>query len=296
MVLRDFLLLLVICAIWAMNVVTSKWVVGPMEVPPLFYAMLRSAVIAVALVPWLLPMPRPRWRILAVGVLMGSGGFALFFVGLKTATPSAASVVSQLGVPMTTALSVFMLGEQIGWRRGAGIALAVCGVMMVMWDPRGLDISTGLLFVAGGSFCGALGTVLMKRLEGVRPLRYQAWVGFSSVILLAAMTGAFESGQVTSSVEAGWPLVGLVLFSGLVVSVFGHSAYYGLMQRYEANLIAPLTLISPLMAIGLGIWITNDHFDMRMAFGAALALLGVLIIAIRPSFSLPKSILFRNRV
>ena len=72
MSLRDFLLFLVICAVWALNVVTSKWVVGPMGVPPLFYAMLRSAVIAVALVPWLLPMPRPRWRILAVGVLMGA--------------------------------------------------------------------------------------------------------------------------------------------------------------------------------------------------------------------------------
>ena len=171
-------------------------------------------------------------------------------------------------MPMTTALSVLMLGEQIGWRRGLGIALAVSGVMMVMWDPGGLDISTGLLFVAGGAFCGALGTVLMKRLEGVRPLRYQAWVGFSSVILLAAMTAAFEFGQLTSSIEAGWPFVALVLFSGLVVSVFGHSAYYGLVQRYEANLIAPLTLISPLMAIGLGIWLTNDHFDMRMAFGS----------------------------
>jgi drug/metabolite transporter (DMT)-like permease len=241
-------------------------------------------------------MPRPRWRILAVGVLMGAGGFALVFVGLKTATPSAASIVSQLGVPMTTALSVIVLGERIGWRRGLGIGLAVGGVLLVMWDPAGVEVSTGLLFVAGGAFAGALGTVLMKRLEGVRPLRYQAWVGLSSLVVLALLTAVIEEDQFGASLAAGWPLAGLVLFSALVVSVFGHSAYYGLIQRYEANLIAPLTLMSPLMAIGLGIWLTNDPFDGRMALGAAVALTGVLIIAVRPSFSLPKAMLFRNRV
>ena len=57
-------------------------------------------------------------------------------------------------------------------------------------------------------------------------------------------------------------------------------------MRYEANLIAPLTLISPLITIALGIWLTGDYFDARMAFGAALALLGVLIIAVRPNVKL----------
>ena len=77
-----------------------------------------------------------------------------------------------------------------------------------------------------------------------------------------------------------------MLYSVLVVSVLGHTTYYGLIQRYEANLIAPLTLMSPLMTIVLGIWLTGDHFDMRMAFGAALALVGVFIIAVRPNVTL----------
>jgi O-acetylserine/cysteine efflux transporter len=295
MAFRDFALLVLICVLWGLNMVVSKWVVGPMGVPPLFYGALRSAVIALAVLPWLLPMPQPRWRILVVGVLMGAGGFALIFVGLESASPSAAAVVGQLGVPMTTLLSVIVLGERIRWRRGLGIALAVFGVVLVMWDPQGVDVSTGLLFVAAGAFSGALGTVMMKQLEGVAPLRYQAWVGFSSLVVLAAFTAALETDQFEASMEAGWPLILMVLFSALLVSVFAHTAYYGLIHRYEANLIAPLTLMSPLMAIGFGIWLTNDHFDARMAFGTAVALTGVLIIAVRPSFSLPKAILFRNR-
>jgi drug/metabolite transporter (DMT)-like permease len=121
-------------------------------------------------------------------------------------------------------------------------------------------------------------------------------VGFTSLVVLAALSAALESGQVASAMQAGWPLVVMVLYSSLVVSVFGHSAYYGLIQRYEANLVAPLTLMSPLMAIGFGIWLTNDHFDGRMAIGSAIALLGVLIIALRPNFALPRAILFRTRV
>ena len=292
---RDFALLVLICVCWGLNMVVSKWVVGPMEVPPLFYGALRSGAIALAVAPWLLPMPKPWWRILLVGVLMGAGGFALMFVGLQTASPSAAAVVTQLGVPMTTLLSVLLLGERIRWRRGLGIALAVAGVLLVMWDPRGLDISVGLLFVAAGAFSGALGTVLMKQLEGVRPLRYQAWVGFSSVVLLAGLSAGLETDQLPATFAAGWPLVAMVLYSALIVSVFAHTAYYGLIQRYEANLIAPLTLMSPLMAIGFGIWLTNDHFDARMALGTVIALAGVFIIAVRPSFSLPKALLFRNR-
>lgn len=292
---RDFSLFVAICMAWAFNTVIAKIVVSDLDVPPLFFGMLRSAAIAVAVLPWLLPIPRPAWRTLLVGILMGGGGFALFFVGLKSASPSAASVVSQLGVPTATLLSVLVLGEKIRWRRGLGIALTFAGAMIVMLDPAGFEASTGLIFVAASACGGAVGTILMKQMEGVRPLRLQAWVGFASAILLAPLTAIFEDGQLASAWQAGWPLVGAVLFSSLIVSVVAHTAYYGLVMRYEANLVAPLTLMGPLFTIALGIWITGDYFDGRMAFGAALALVGVFIIAVRPNVRLGTRFLFRNR-
>lgn len=293
---RDFSVFIVICIVWAFNSVIAKVVVTDMNVPPLFFAMLRSAAIALAVLPWLLPMPRPRWRIVAVGILMGGGGFALFFVGLKTASPSAASIVSQVGVPTATLLSVLVLGERIRWRRGLGIALTFAGAMIVMIDPAGFEVSTGLLFVAASACGGAVGTIMMKQMEGIRPLRFQAWVGFSSTVLLIFLTALFEDRQLASAYEAGWPLVAAVLYSSLLVSVFAHTIYYGLIIRYEANLIAPLTLISPLFTIALGIWLTGDYFDARMAFGTAMALAGVFIIAVRPNVKLGTRFLFRNRV
>ena len=293
MSLRDFGLLVLVCLVWATNNIISKIVVAHWGVPPLFYAAVRFAIVAAVTLPWLLPTPRPAWRIIVVGLLMGVGNFALLFMGFKTASPSAAAVVIQLTVPFTTLLSMLLLGEKVRWKRGLGIALTLSGAVVVMWNPHGLQLSPGLWFIVGSAFTGSLGTVMMKQIEGVKPLQFQAWVGFTAVAPLAALSALFEPGGVGLALHAGWPFVAAVVFSALVVSVLAHTAYYGLIQRHEANLIAPLTLMTPLMTIGLGVLITHDHFDIKMGIGAALALVGVLVIALRKNQVM--SLLTRSR-
>ena len=296
MSLRDFGLLVLICLAWAGSNIVSKLVVAHWGVPPLYYAAVRFALVAAITLPWLLPAPRPTWRMVLVGLLMGGGNFALLFMGLTTASPSAAAVVIQLGVPFTTVLSVLMLGERIRWRRGVGIALTLLGAVVVMWSPQGFELSPGLWLIVAAAFTGSLGAVMMKQIEGVKPLQFQAWVGFSSLWPLGLMSAVMEPGQVAAGLQAGWPFVAAVGFSALVVSVLAHTAYYGLIQRYEANLIAPLTLMTPLFTIGMGVVVTQDHFDLRMGIGAALALLGVLIIALRRNQVMPLLMSIRNRV
>lgn len=280
MILRDFLLLVAICLLWAINNVVSKVVVAQWHVPPLLYSALRFGIVLLATLPWLRPMPRPAWRIIAVGLLMGGGTFALLFMALQTVTPSEAAVVSQAGVPITTLLSIIMLGERIAWRRALGITLTLIGVLLVVWEP-GFSISSGMLLVLAGAFAGSLGAVLMKQMDEIAPLRFQAWVGLTSFVLLAPLTVALEQPQWSAAVDAGWPFVAALLFSALVVSVIAHTAYYVLIQRYEANLLAPLTLITPLATIGLGVAITGDRLDAQTVIGTAIALSGVLIVALR---------------
>ena len=288
MSLRDFGLLVLVCLIWATNNVMSKYVVGPMGVPPLFYASVRFALVTVLIFPWLFqPMPRPRWRLIVIALLMGVGNFAMLFVGLKTATPSSAAVVLQVGVPITTLLSVLVLGEKIGWRRGLGIALTFAGALAVMWDPHGFRITPGLVYVAMSALFSSIAAILMKQMEGVKPLQYQAWVGFASVWPLALLSFFIEPGQVAAGLAAGWPFVAAVVFSAVVVSIGSHSLYYVLVRRYEANLISPLTLMTPLGTIAGGVIFMHDPFDLQMAFGAAAALAGVLVIALRRNQVMP---------
>lgn len=295
MSLRDFGLLALVCLIWATNNIVSKFAVSHLGAPPLLYAALRFGVVALATLPWLLPMPRPRWRLLVVALLMGGGNFALLFIGLKTSTPSATAVVGQLGVPITTLLSVVMLGEHVRWRRVLGIALTFVGALTVMWDPRGLTVSAGLLYVVASAIAGSLGAVMMKQIEGVKPLQFQAWVGFSSFWPLAALSALLEPGQVQAGLAAGWPFLAAVVYSGLLVSVGAHTGYYFLIGRYEANLISPLTLMTPLATIALGVATFHDPFGLRMAAGTAIALSGVLIIALRRNQVMPLLLAIRNR-
>jgi len=295
MSLRDFGLLAFVCLLWASNNIVSKYVISGLGTPPLFYAAVRFAIVAVAVSPWLFPMPRPRWRLIAVALLMGGGNFALLFLGFKTATPSAAAVVSQVGVPITTLLSMVMLGERIRWRRALGITLTLAGALTVMWDPHGFSISTGLLFVVAAAFAGSLGAVMMKQMEGVKPLQFQAWVGLASTLPLAVLSALFEPGQVQAGFEAGWRFWAATVYSGLVISVGAHTLYYALIQRYEANLISPLTLMTPLATIALGVAILGDPFGLRMAIGTAVALAGVLIIALRRNQVMPLLLAVWNR-
>lgn len=292
---RDFGLMVMVCLIWAANNVLSKYVVSGLDVPPLLYAGLRFAVVLACVFPWLFPAPRPLWRLVVVALLMGGVNFALLFVGLKSATPSSAAVVLQLGIPMSILLSMALLGERVRWRRGLGIALTFIGALTVMYDPHGFAISTGLLFVAAAAFAGSLGSVLMKQLEGVKPLQYQAWVGFTSVWPLLALSLVFEPQAAQKAVAAGWPFLAALLFSALVVSLFAHSLFYVLVQRHEANLISALTLMTPLATIALGVALMKDPFGLRMALGSAIALTGVLIIALRGNQVWPLLLALRNR-
>lgn len=280
MSLRDFLILIAICLAWALNNVVSKVVVSTWYVPPLMYGALRFGVVMLATLPWLLPMPRPTWRILLVALLMGGGTFALLFIGFRTVTPSEAAVVSQAGVPITTLLSILMLGEQVHWHRALGIALTLAGVLVVVWEP-GFAISSGMLYVLAAALCGSLGAVMMKQMDEIAPLRLQAWVGITGFAVLTVFTAALDRSEWHLAQSAGWPMVAAVLYSALVVSVLAHTAYYVLIQSYEANLLAPLTLITPLATIALGVAITGDQLSTKMIVGTAIALIGVLIVALR---------------
>lgn len=277
---RDFLLLVLVCLIWASNNILSKIVVSQWHIPPLFFTSVRFLIVVLVTLPWLLPAPRPAWRILAIGFFMGAGNFGLMFVALYWVSPSEAAIVVQASVPMTTLLSIVILGERIRWRRGLGTSLALAGVLIVVWQP-GFRVSTGMVFLLGSALFGSLGAVMMKQMDAISPLRFQAWVGLVGLVVLAPASALIEPGAIDAAMATGWPFVIGVCYAALITSVFAHTAYYHLIGRYEANLIAPLTLLTPLATIGLGVWITNDRLDAKMIAGSLIALGGVLIIALR---------------
>lgn len=280
MSLRHFLLFALICLVWSSNNVLSKVLVSHWHVPPLFYTALRFVIVLVCTLPWLRPVPKPLWRIAVLGLLMGGGSFALMFLALNWVSASEAAIVVQTSVPMTTLLSIVMLGERIRWRRTLGIMLAFGGVLIVMYQP-GFTISAGMLLLLASAFCGSLGAIMMKQMDEISPLQFQAWVALMGAAVIMPFSLVFEPNAVESTMAAGWPALAAVLYSALVTSIFAHTAYYFLIAKYEANLVAALTLMTPLMTIGLGSWLIDDPIDAKMIVGTVIALSGVLIIALR---------------
>ncbi|MEE4317075.1 MAG: DMT family transporter [Erythrobacter sp.] len=280
---------------WAMNVVVSKIAVSTLGLPPLFYTVLRSAVVLVVLFPLLRDIPARLPLVLAVGFAITGGSFGLQFVGLQTASPSAVGIVNLAGAPLTVLFAIIFLGEEVRWRRGIGMVLALGGVGLAIGSPTGSSSLTGLAFAFAGVLIGAFASVFVKRLA-VGAVALQAWAAVASIAVMLPATLALESGQVAAVEAAPMAVAGCVLFAGLVVSVGAHSAYFRLFQRHDANLIVPLTLLTPLLTIAFGTWLTGDRIGWPLLTGGALALAGVAIIVIRPSRNIFKPLLVRPRL
>lgn len=289
--------MLMVCnVVWALNVVVSKIAVDDLAVPPLFYAALRSLVVALALVYHLRTVPRQLGKVLLIGLAISGGSFALLFIGLQTASPSAAGIVSLTGAPLTVLFAILFLQETVRWRRALGMVLTFVGVAIAIGSPSGLASGwTGLAFVFAGAVVGALGSVFFKKIE-IGAVAMQAWAGLASIAVLFPLSFALESNQAASVAAAPLAVVACLLFAGLVVSVGAHSVYYRLLQRHDANLVVPFTLLQPLLTIGFGAWLTGDPVGWQLLFGSAIALVGVAIIIVRPSMSVFKPLLVRPRI
>ncbi|MDC9826388.1 DMT family transporter [Devosia sp. ZB163] len=274
----DLLLYAAVCLIWALNLIVSRVLFSELGVAPIFYAAARFLIVAAILAPLLRPLPRPLLPILVIGFLMGACHFGLMFLGLTQATSSSVSIVLQTAIPITALLSVLLLGERVGPARGAGIALALGGVVLVMWDGEGASVSLGLVFAFLSAVAISLAQVLLKRYGAIKPLTMQAWTAFVSAPPVLAYSLLAETTPVTASLGAGWPFLAALAFSVIAVTLMATTLYLGILQRYPASIVAPLGLMTPLMTVVMGILLLGEGFDLRMAVGGIIALIGLILV------------------
>jgi O-acetylserine/cysteine efflux transporter len=124
----------------------------------------------------------------------------------------------------------------------------------------------------------------------------QAWAGLASLLVMLPATLLLETGQIAAVTAAPLAVGACVVFAGVVVSVGAHSAYFRLFQAHDANLIVPLTLLTPLLTIAFGTWLTGDTIGWSLIVGGSMALVGVAIIVIRPSRTIFKPLLVRDQI
>jgi len=291
---RDFGLLFGICFVWGINFVVAKWslsgtpeiVPGFTGAPPLFFAALRFALLYAFLAPWLLPVPRRLGPVIAAALTMGAAQFAFLFIGLRYATPSAIAIVVQLSVPFTTVLSMIFLKERVRWIRGGGMLLAFAGASLVVAKPAEFSFTAGLLFGVAAAFMAATGSILIKRVE-MKPIPLQAWIGLVSFPPLLIASVIFERDQLAAALSGGWLFLAALVFTVLLVNIFGHGSFYVLLRRYDASLIAPMTLMAPLIGVIAAVVLLGDPVTWQLVLGGVLAMAGVGVVAARRARTVP---------
>jgi O-acetylserine/cysteine efflux transporter len=277
---RDLALLIGMNLIWGLNLIASK--IGVAQIPPVFFTALRFGAIGLILLPFLRIHRGQMKNLLAAAIFTGPLTFALLFVGVfLVADASMVAIASQMGVPFSTLLSVWLLGETIRWRRRLGIALAFGGIALIGFDPRAFTYAEGLAFVVLSCFIGSLGLIFVKRLHDIKPLELQAWIGIvggPTLLIFSLMT---ETNQVQAAMNADWHGWAALFFTTVMSSLIAHTGWYYLVSRYPVTSLSPLTLLSPLFGVFFGVTLLHDQLTWRMLLGGAITLAGVLIVLIR---------------
>jgi O-acetylserine/cysteine efflux transporter len=277
---RDLGLLFAIDLIWGFNLIASK--VGVETFPPIFFTSMRFGVLSLLLIP-VLRWHRGQMRVLALSAAsMGALSFGFLFLGVQQAQDvSSVAIATQLGVPMQTLLSVWLLGERIRWRRILGIVLSFAGIIVIGFDPRVLEYWLALVLVIVSCFFSSIGLIYIKGLAEIRALEIQAWVSTVSWPLLLVMSLLFEHGQWLAMQSANWTAWSALAYTMLMSNLVAHTGMYYLVRRYPVTSVAPLTLLSPIFSIVFGVMLLNDHLTPRMLVGGAITLIGVLIVMLR---------------
>lgn len=282
----DWAAALTIVFVWALNFIVGK--VAVMQLPPLLLMSLRFALVAALLIPFLRPVPG-RWReIVTLSMLLGSLHFGLMFSGLRGIDAGPAAIAIQLTVPFSALLALCFYGERLGLWQVAGMLVAFLGVYLLAGDPTRTPSAVHFLMVVGAAFAWALANVLIKRLGAINPFTLNAWVALLACPQLLLASLLLERGQTAALQAADWRAWGAIAYMAVGASIIAYGLWYHLIAKHAMNSIVPLTLLSPVLAVGLAVPLLGETLTLNILTGGAITLAGVAMIQfLRPRLPEP---------
>lgn len=272
-------LAVMVMLIWGSNFVVAK--IGIAQIPPMAFMALRFAVVALLLLPFV-SFPRERiGRIFLYAVMMGGIHFGLMFTALTEIDAATAALLSQLNTPFGVMLAAAFFKDYPGWRRGAGIVIAFCGVVVIAGEPRFEGGLGPILMVVGAALAWAAGSIQVKAMGPVDGFALNAWMALFSIPLLTGWSVLFETGQVDAIRNAGWDAWASVAYQSVLVVILGYGSWYWLLKRYPVSQTMPMTLLLPVVGVAAGCLLLGEALTVQMLIGGAATVSGVAIIVLR---------------
>ncbi len=258
---------------------------------PVFQSGLRSACAFILVLAYALIM-RKRLSVrdgsLGLGIINGllfSGEFCLLFLALDLTSVSRVSLFFYT-MPLWVAVGAHFLipGDTLNARRVLGLALAVAGISLVLFDGSDADATGGARASIGfgdilallASLCWAGIALLTRttRLSEVTPemnLLYQLAVSAIVLLLIAPLFG-------DTIREPTAVILVIFAFQVIVVAAIGFVVWFWILSIYPVSKMASFSLLTPVFGIFSGWLIFDDALPAN--FIAALLLVGAGLILV----------------
>ncbi|MET0943352.1 MAG: DMT family transporter [Mesorhizobium sp.] len=273
LVLGGVLLMLGGDFMFALNDAMGKWLVASFSVGQVL--LIRSIGAFIVLGPMiarqdarsLFRLDRPELQVLRVA--MATLDTALFYAAVVYLPLADVMSFYMAGPIYVAALSHFLLGEKVGWRRWVAILLGFCGVL-IMLDPSSAAISLPSLFALVGSIAFGFTIILGRRLRGTSDTALVTWQTLGSLVVGAAMAiGNWVHPSVLD-------LAAMLLLG--VVSCTAHLMITRALKLAPASTLAPLHYSLLLWAVVFGLVFFGDMPSARILTGSCIIVLSGLFI------------------
>jgi drug/metabolite transporter (DMT)-like permease len=209
---------------------------------------------------------------LARAVLLFSATF-LFFQALKHLPIADALAIFFVNPLVIVILSALALGEKVGPRRWAAVAVGFLGTMIII-RPGLVEVNPGTAFALGAGVSLGAYFVMTRHIAGA-----------ADAMVLTFQTSAIGAGLMTLALPFLWqmptPAEWLMLASLGVIATLGHVLITKAYEHGEASLLAPLAFTEIIMAVVVGWWFFGDLPDGWTILGVAILIGSAVYISLR---------------
>jgi drug/metabolite transporter (DMT)-like permease len=228
------------------------------------------------------------WRDVIVFAILGVANNALYlglgYTGLKSVSAGLGGLIVSANPVFTAALAALFLGEQLTFRKVAGLTLGIVGVAMIVWHRMsvGTDSVDGILFTLASLASIVLGTVLFKLLAPQGSL----WIG-NGVQNIAAGLALLPFAAAFADVDDIVPnarLLGAFAFLVLGGSILAYVLWFRLLKAYGATAASAFHFLMPPLGMVFAWLVLGEHVALRDLSGIVPVALGIYLVT-RPAVS-----------
>ncbi len=285
MSLRNWILLIVLGAIWGGSFLFAKVAVA--SIPPFVLVFLRVSIACTVLLAVLWQQGllgrlerRHAGPFLLMGLLNNAVPFSLLFLGQTVIGAGLASVLNAT-TPVFTVLvaSLVVKQEALQANRIAGVALGVAGVaVMLSGSLSGLatDPVWAQLCCLGAAFSYACAATFAKRFKAMPPqVAATGQLLGSSVIMLPVALATGTGWSFADPDPVAWMNV---LALGIGATALAYLIYFRLLADAGATNASLVTLLVPASALFFGWLILGENLSALQLGGFAILLAGLVVL------------------